>query len=285
MGWLKGEVALITGGGSGLGWALVERFLEEGAHVGVLQRSQSKVDALKERFGDQIVAVAGDVANYADNVRAVQATVERFGKLDCFIGNAGIWDHYADIVNTSGEQLEKAFDEIMGINTKALILGAKAALDELVKSEGSIILTLSNSALYSSGGGPVYTASKHAGVGIMKELAYELAPKVRVNAVAPSAMNASEGCGQTAPHKWPHSYSPQTSLCDRKFNVPLSFRSCSSSMSRCRSESGSMWKELPCFVAITSSSSLMMRRMTGSNALISSSRFNVLTACMFSIPS
>ncbi len=47
-----------------------------------------KVDALKERFGDQIVAVAGDVANYADNVRAVQATVERFGKLDCFIGNA-----------------------------------------------------------------------------------------------------------------------------------------------------------------------------------------------------
>ena len=79
----------------------------------------------------------------------------------------------------------------VGINTKALILGAKAALDELVKSEGSIILTLSNSALYSSGGGPVYTASKHAGVGIMKELAYELAPKVRVNAVAPSAMNVN----------------------------------------------------------------------------------------------
>lgn len=152
---------------------------------GVLQRSQSKVDALKERFGDQIVAVAGDVANYEDNVRAVQATVERFGKLDCFIGNAGIWDHYADIVNTSGEQLDKAFDEIMGINTKSLILGAKAALNELVKTEGSIVFTLSNSALYSAGGGPVYTASKHAGVGIMKELAYELAPKVRVNAVAP----------------------------------------------------------------------------------------------------
>lgn len=191
MGWLKGEVALITGGGSGLGWALVERFLEEGAHVGVLQRSQSKVDALKERFGDQIVAVAGDVANYEDNVHAVQATVERFGKLDCFIGNAGIWDHYADIVNTSGEQLDKAFDEIMGINTKSLILGAKAALNELVKTEGSIVFTLSNSALYSAGGGPVYTASKHAGVGIMKELAYELAPKVRVNAVAPSGMNVN----------------------------------------------------------------------------------------------
>ena len=79
----------------------------------------------------------------------------------------------------------------MGINTKSLILGAKAALDELVKSEGSIIFTLSNSALYSAGGGPIYTASKHAGVGIMKELAYELAPKVRVNAVSPSGMNVN----------------------------------------------------------------------------------------------
>ncbi len=191
MGWLAGEVVLITGGGSGLGLALVERFLQEGAQVAVLQRSAAKVAALRQRFADQVVVVEGDVANFADNVRAVQATVERFGRLDCFIGNAGIWDHYADIVNMTGEQLETAFDEIMAINTKSLILGAKAALDELVKSEGSIIFTLSNSALYAAGGGPVYTASKHAGVGIMKELAYELAPKVRVNAVAPSGMNVN----------------------------------------------------------------------------------------------
>ena len=191
MGWLKDEVALITGGGSGLGLALVERFIEEGAHVAVLQRSAAKVAALKARYADKIVVVEGDVAKYQDNVKAVNATVEQFGKLDCFIGNAGIWDHYADIVNMSGEQLDQAFDEIIGINTKAFILGAKAALTELVKSEGSIIFTLSNSALYPAGGGPIYTASKHAGVGIMKELAYELAPKIRVNAVAPSGMNVN----------------------------------------------------------------------------------------------
>lgn len=124
MGWLQGEVVLITGGGSGLGLALVERFLNEGAQVAVLQRSQSKVDELIARFGDRIVAVTGDVARYADNVRAVEATVARFGKLDCFIGNAGIWDHYADVVNMSGEQLETAFDEIMSINTKGYLLGA-----------------------------------------------------------------------------------------------------------------------------------------------------------------
>jgi len=191
MGWLTGEVALITGGGSGLGLALVERFIDEGAHIAVLQRSAAKAEALKARYGQKIVVVEGDVAKYQDNLNAVNATVERFGKLDCFIGNAGIWDHYADIINMSGEQLDIAFDEIMGINTKSFILGAKAALDELIKTEGSIIYTLSNSALYSAGGGPIYTASKHAGVGIMKELAYELAPKVRVNAVAPSGMNVN----------------------------------------------------------------------------------------------
>ena len=167
MGWLQGEVALITGGGSGLGWALVERFLEEGAQVAVLQRSQDKVDALKAHFGDRVLAIAGDVTNYEDNVRAVNATVEHFGKLDCFVGNAGIWDHYADIVNTPGEMLDKAFNEIMGINTKSLILGAKAALDALIASEGSIIFTLSNSAVYTAGGGPVYTASEHAALGEM----------------------------------------------------------------------------------------------------------------------
>lgn len=191
MGWLTGEVVLITGGGSGLGLALVERCLAEGAHVAVLQRSQTKVDELLARFGDRVVAVAGDVTQYADNVRAVEATVARFGKLDCFIGNAGIWDHYADIVNMSGEQLEQAFDEIMNINTKGYLLGAKAVLDELLKTEGSMIFTLSNSAFYASGGGPIYTASKHAGVGLVRELAYELAPKIRVNAVAPSGMNVN----------------------------------------------------------------------------------------------
>ena len=120
MGWLQGEVALITGGGSGLGWALVERFLEEGAQVAVLQRSKEKVDALNEHFGGRVLAIEGDVANYEDNVRAVQATLDRFGKLDCFVGNAGIWDHYADIVNTSGEQLKKPLMKLWGLTPSHL---------------------------------------------------------------------------------------------------------------------------------------------------------------------
>ncbi|MDN0076407.1 3-(cis-5,6-dihydroxycyclohexa-1,3-dien-1-yl)propanoate dehydrogenase [Crenobacter sp. SG2303] len=188
MSWLQGEVALITGGGSGLGLALVERFLEEGAHVGVLQRSPAKVDMLRARFGKDIVVVQGDVSNYEDNQCAVEETVARFGKLDCFIGNAAVWDHAASLMDLSGEQLEQGFDELFAINVKGYLLGAKAAAKELIATQGSMIFSLSNASWYPGGGGPLYTASKHAAVGLIRELAYELAPKVRVNGVGPCGM-------------------------------------------------------------------------------------------------
>ncbi|MCA8292285.1 3-(cis-5,6-dihydroxycyclohexa-1,3-dien-1-yl)propanoate dehydrogenase [Burkholderia sp. AU30198] len=188
MSWLDGEVALITGGGSGLGLALVERFLAEGARVGVLERSAEKVAALRARFGADIEVVCGDVRVYDDNRRAVDATVERFGKLDTFVGNAALWDHGAGLLGLSPERLDAGFDELFAVNVKGYLLGAKAAADALVASQGSMIFTLSNAAFYPGGGGPLYTASKHAAVGLIRELAYELAPHVRVNGVGPCGM-------------------------------------------------------------------------------------------------
>ncbi|MCC8397367.1 3-(cis-5,6-dihydroxycyclohexa-1,3-dien-1-yl)propanoate dehydrogenase [Paraburkholderia sp. MMS20-SJTR3] len=188
MRWLDSEVALITGGGSGLGLALVERFLEEGAHVAVLERSVEKVDALRARFGDAVVAVQGDVCRNEDNARAVAAALDRFGKLDCFVGNAAVWDHAARLMDLTPEQLDDGFDELFSINVKGYLLGAKAAAPALIASQGSIIFTLSNSSFYPGGGGPLYTASKHAATGLIRELAYELAPKVRVNGVGPCGM-------------------------------------------------------------------------------------------------
>lgn len=185
---LAGQSVLITGGGSGLGLAILRRFLAEGARVGVLERDAGRVERLNADFPDSVVAVQGDVRSHADNVRAVDAALAAFGKLDCFIGNAAIWDHGATLVDRSGEELDRGFDELFAINVKGYVLGAKAAVAALIESEGSMIFTLSNSAFYPGGGGPLYTASKHAGVGLVRQLAYELAPKVRVNAVAPSGM-------------------------------------------------------------------------------------------------
>ncbi|MCB5944226.1 3-phenylpropionate-dihydrodiol/cinnamic acid-dihydrodiol dehydrogenase [Acidocella sp. KAb 2-4] len=185
---LAGQVVLLTGGGSGLGRAIVERFVVEGAKLCVLERSPDKVTQLQADFPEVVVAVAGDVRSYADNELAVNTALETFGKLDVFIGNAGIWDHNASLLGTEPARLGKAYDEIFDVNVKGYLLGARAAAPALVAAEGSMIFTLSNAAFYPGGGGPVYTAAKHAAVGLVRQLAYELAPKVRVNAVAPSGM-------------------------------------------------------------------------------------------------
>jgi cis-2,3-dihydrobiphenyl-2,3-diol dehydrogenase len=181
MGALDAESVLITGGASGLGRAIVERFLEEGARIAVLDRTPERLGEL----GRRVEAVGGDVRSLADNQRAVEAALARFGKLDCAIGNAGIWDYSRSLDALPEEAIDAAFDEIFHINVKGCLNLAKAALPDLVRSKGSIIFTVSNAGFDPGGGGPLYTAAKHAVVGLIRELAYELAPHVRVNGVAP----------------------------------------------------------------------------------------------------
>jgi NAD(P)-dependent dehydrogenase (short-subunit alcohol dehydrogenase family) len=185
MGSLDGQVALVTGGGSGIGFAVVARFIEEGARVGIMERAKERTEALKARFGAAVIAVQGDAGEAADNKRAVAETVAAFGKLDIFIGNAGIFDVYAKLADLPEEQLARAYDELFRVNVGGCIFGAKAALPELRKTGGSMIFTASVAGLNSGGGGAIYTASKHAVVGLIRELAVELAPDIRVNGVAP----------------------------------------------------------------------------------------------------
>lgn len=186
MGWLDDKAVLVTGGASGLGRAIVERFLDEGARVAILDRSQERSEQLASRLG--IVATVGDVTSLADNRRAVAETVAMFGKLDCLVGNAGIWDFNISLAELPDDRIGEAFDELFGVNVKGYLLGAKAAYRELAKTHGCIIYTVSNAGFYPCGGGPLYTASKHAVVGLIRQLAYELAPKIRVNGVAPGAI-------------------------------------------------------------------------------------------------
>jgi NAD(P)-dependent dehydrogenase (short-subunit alcohol dehydrogenase family) len=185
MGWLEGQVALVTGGGSGIGRAVVARFVEEGARVGVLDRVAARADELRAEFGNAVVTSAGDVVRLADNQRAVAETVGAFGRLDIFVGNAGVFDVYAPLAEFPEEQLSEAFDELFAVNVKGCFFGAKTALPELTKTEGSMVFTASVAGLNSGGGGTLYTASKHAVVGLIRQLAVEVGPRVRVNGVAP----------------------------------------------------------------------------------------------------
>lgn len=188
MGWLENKVALVSGGASGLGRAIVERFLDEGANVATLDRARERSAELAKQFGARVEAVVGDVTVLADNHRAVAGTIRRFGRLDCFVGNAGIWDFNTSLVDLPEDRIGQAFDELFAVNVKGYLLGAKAAYRELAKARGCIIYTVSNAGFYPCGGGPLYTASKHAVVGLIRQLAYELAPKIRVNGVAPGAI-------------------------------------------------------------------------------------------------
>jgi NAD(P)-dependent dehydrogenase (short-subunit alcohol dehydrogenase family) len=185
MGWLDGQVALVTGGGSGIGRAVVERYVEEGARVAVMDRIPGRGEELRARFGDQVSAISGDVSRLDDNKRAVAETVAAFGRLDIFVGNAGVLDGFLRLADLAEASIAAACDELFAVNVKGCILGAKATLHELGKSKGCMIFTASGAGFTSAGGGVIYTASKHAVVGIIRQLAVELGPNIRVNGVAP----------------------------------------------------------------------------------------------------
>ncbi|MER6526302.1 3-(cis-5,6-dihydroxycyclohexa-1,3-dien-1-yl)propanoate dehydrogenase [Streptomyces sp. NPDC001508] len=190
-GWLEGYSALITGGGSGIGRAVAQRFVAEGASVTIIGRDKSRLDEVAEtsQAPERFHTVAADVRDPEALHAAVTATVERFGKLDTLVANAGVWDYQRQLTRLTARELDTAFDEVFSINVKGYLLAAEAAWPELVRTRGSIVMTLSNASFYVNGGGPLYTASKHACLGLMRELAYELAPKVRVNGVACGGMN------------------------------------------------------------------------------------------------
>jgi len=189
MGTLSGEVVLITGGASGLGRAIVARFVEEGARVMVFDRSADRLAELAGSHPGLVETIVGDVRSTADNQAAVAACLDRFGKLDCAIGNAGIWDYSVTLDDTPAERLDAAFDEMFHINVKGYLHLAKAALPALARSRGSLIYTVSNAGFNPAGGGALYTATKHAVVGLIRQLAFEFAPVVRVNGVAPGPIS------------------------------------------------------------------------------------------------
>ncbi len=182
--WLKGKRALVVGAGSGIGRAVVDAFREEGARVAVLERDPDKCRALSDEAPD-VPVVTGDATTRTANEQAVATTVEAFGGLDVLVNCVGVFDFYKGLTDLDPELIDKAFDEMFSVNVKSHVHSVKAALPELRKAKGSVILTESTSSYYPGRGGVLYVASKFAVRGLVTTLSHELAPSIRVNGVAP----------------------------------------------------------------------------------------------------
>ncbi len=197
MGALDGQVVLLTGGGSGLGAAIVSRFAAEGAQVAFLEKDKAKVDAVSGSLPG-VVGIEGDIRDPAASERAVAEVLDRFGRLDCLVGTAAITDYLPTFSGYERERLTPAFDEVLHTNVLGHVLVATAAREALVASHGSIIFTLSTSGTYPGGQGAMYSVSKAALTMVVKQLAHELAPRVRVNGVVPGVIGDSDIRGPVA---------------------------------------------------------------------------------------
>lgn len=195
--WLEGKRALIVGAGSGIGRAVVDSFLAEGSHVAVLERDKAKCDRLAIEM-PHVCVLEGDATTASANRDAVAMTVETYGGLDILVNCVGVFDFYRRLETIDAEELDDAFDEMFATNVKSHLHSVKAAIPELQASRGNIVLTESTSAYYPGRGGTLYVASKFAIRGLVTTLAYELAPTVRVNGVAPGGTLGTDLRGLTA---------------------------------------------------------------------------------------
>ena len=190
---LAGRVAYVTGGGSGIGRAVVDAFLHEGAAVGVLERDAAKLGELAATgAGSRLLAVEGDATAATDHERAVAATVERFGTLDILATFVGVFDEYTPLAEIPCERFDAAYAETFDVNVRSVLLAVRAAASALRAARGSVVVTCSSSSFYPGRGGVLYVASKFALRGVVVQLARELAPDVRVNGVAPGGTVATD---------------------------------------------------------------------------------------------
>lgn len=201
MGWLEGQTALVTGAGNGIGRAVVERYLAEGAAgVCVLDRKAEGLKELEALYPGKIVSVVGDVRDFEPHRAAVEAAVAAFGKLDILVGNAGVFDFHRPLHSYTPETLVETLDELYAINIRGYLFSAMAAREALLASKGAAVFTASVASLHPAGGGIAYTTSKHAVAGVIRRLAYEWAPDIRVNGVGPggtmTALGGTEALGQ-----------------------------------------------------------------------------------------
>ncbi len=190
MGRLKGKVAIVTGGNAGIGEAVAKRFAAEGASVTITGRRQAELDrvaAAIRQHTDKVLPISGSVTDEAHVQEVVRATVDRFGRIDIVVNNAGIGDF--------GTRLHEIDDErwrtVLDVNLTGVFRVTRAAIPHMLKQKSGAIVNVSSVAsLVGIPGLPAYAASKGALDALTRSVAIDYAQDgIRCNVVNPALVD------------------------------------------------------------------------------------------------
>lgn len=192
---LQDKVVIVTGAGSGMGLAMVNRFAREGATLIAADWNAARLDAAVTAIADAggaILGVQGDISDKETAEKLVDLALAEHGRLDVLVNNAGIMDYMAGV----GELTDEVWAKVLGVNLNGPMYTMRRAVPAMVAAgRGSIVNVASTAALSGGAAGAAYTASKHALLGLTKSTAWMYATKgVRCNAICPggTATNIAE---------------------------------------------------------------------------------------------
>ncbi len=181
---VEDKIVVVTGAGSGIGRAIARAFLANGATVVVTGRRREPLEETVEGADSgRALVVPGDVARRSDVESLVSTVLDKFGRIDVVVSNAGVHDGGGDITELTDEN----WALLRGVNIDGFVHLAQATLPELVKSGGNVVAVSSVSGIAGDWGQAAYNASKHAMTGFVRSLALDYGRRgVRVNAVLPA---------------------------------------------------------------------------------------------------
>jgi len=186
---LKGKSVVVTGASSGMGKAIVERFVKEGANIIAVARRKERLDALAQSLKDapgKVVPFVGDVSRAETMEGAIDLAVNEFGRMDVLVNNAGIMDDMSPIGDVKNEKI----DQVFAVNVYGPMYAMRKAVQVfLEQGGGGNIINVASFGAMRTAAGAVYGASKAALVSLTKNTAYMYMPnRIRCNAIAPGGI-------------------------------------------------------------------------------------------------